>query len=112
MKIRQLDEATVKYFIGQEFRFLEVQDDYEYKDNKRTDNILGSKIIIASEENPNERFVVKVSQKKEDISVKAFEPISFEGLTGKFWLKGSEKFKTIELSLKADKVVYDFKFGK
>lgn len=107
MRLKELNEETVKYFIGEEFFFLKVEDNFLYKDGKRTDEIDGSKVTIYSKDNPAEFINVKVKQNKSEITNGIHSKIDFKNLTGKFWIKQSGKYASQELSLKADSVDFD-----
>lgn len=106
MQLRELDETTVKYFIGNEFCFFDVVENFKYdEDGKKTDVKDGIKVTIYSKERPKEFLNVKVNGTLNDLAdFNIHDSISFENLTGKFWCKVSKsgKYASIELSLKAD----------
>jgi len=99
-----LDETTVKYFIGNEFCFFDVVENFKYdEDGKKTDVKDGIKVTIYSKERPKEFLNVKVNGTLNDLAdFNIHDSISFENLTGKIWIKTSGKYNSKELSLKAD----------
>jgi hypothetical protein len=107
MKLKTLDETTVKYFIGNKFYFFKAADNFLYEDGKKTDKKDGIKVTIYSEENPTEFLKVKVNGKMSDVAdYKIHQSIDFENLTGNFWIKTSGNYNSQELSLKADGIRY------
>lgn len=106
MKMKKLDEKTVKYFLGETFKFVEILDLMEYgKDNKPTGNVIGSKVRVLSPENPTEVISIKLDKMKDKVKVpNVFETINFNGLTGSLWVKQNKGRTSIEVSLKADDV--------
>lgn len=102
-----LDETTVKYFLGDKFRFIEAKDNFLYEEGKKTEKKDGIKVIIVSEENPTEFLSVKVKGTMNDVSsYSLYDSIEFENLTGKLWAKVVRNFGTVELSLKADGIKF------
>lgn len=109
MRIKTLDTTTVKYFIGEKLRYFAVAENFLYENGKRTDKKDGIKVKIYSEENPAEFLNVKVNGTLNDVAdLKIHDSIAFENLTGKFWIKKSGKYESIELSLKADGINFLF----
>lgn len=107
MKIKQLDSATVGYFVGSEFYYFTGAENFLYEDGKKTDKVDGIKVTVYSKENPTQFLTVKVQGDMSEIEdIKVHDRIGFKNLTGRFWIKKFGNFSTIELSLKADKVEY------
>lgn len=107
MIFKTLDETTVKYFIGEKFRFFSATENFLYENGKRTDKKEGIKVKIYSEVNPDVFLFVKVNGTMDDIAgFKIHDSIDFENLTGKFWIKETGKRPTQEISLKADGIKF------
>lgn len=81
---------------GDKFILLGVQPLDEYQDNKKTGNIIGSKLTVISLAN-YERYIVKVPQLVHELMLDEKDEITFNNLEGNVYVANGR----VALSLKA-----------
>ena len=86
--------------VGNKFILLNKQELFEYKNNQKTDKIVGSKITVLSLLD-YERYSVKLPQFLNDLLVEERDQVSFDNLEGVPYVQNGR----LALSLKASGVV-------
>lgn len=85
--------------VGDKFILLNKQELFEYKNNQKTDKIVGSKLTVISLLD-YERYSVKLPQVMDDLLVEERDQVSFDNLEGVPYVQNGR----LALSLKASGV--------